>query len=275
MSNKFLLSIITINYNNIVGLEKTITSVKQQTYKDFEWIIIDGGSTDGSKELLESNQNWFSFWCCEKDSGIYNALNKGLKYSHGDYIQFLNSGDWLYSNDTLEHVVEIMSNHAFEADIYYGDTVLVNNEGKLNPYVFPDELGFFYFQYNNICHQSTFYKKNVFDDNPYDEGFSIVSDWAMNITLSLKGCIFKHIKEFIVYYDNNGKSSVANQEHHNERVAAFNKYVPQQLKIDIVRYYNNYYFSRHRRSTRWVIDKAITFAKWLDNILSKKEKHLN
>ena len=98
------LSIVTINYNNLSGLQKTIDSVLQQSFKDYEWIIIDGGSTDGGKELLEKNQNHFAYWCSEPDKGIYNAINKGLSHATGDYIQFLNSGDWLYDSTILEKV---------------------------------------------------------------------------------------------------------------------------------------------------------------------------
>ena len=90
------LSIITINYNNCDGLQKTIDSVIAQTWRDFEWIVIDGGSTDGSKELLEQYKEHFSYWCSEPDKGIYNAMNKGIAKANGDYLNFMNSGDAFY-----------------------------------------------------------------------------------------------------------------------------------------------------------------------------------
>ena len=95
------LSIITINYNNREGLKRTIESVVNQTFTDFEWILIDGGSTDGSKELIEQYSNRFSYWVSEPDNGIYNAMNKGLRAAKGDYLQFLNSGDRLYNAQSL------------------------------------------------------------------------------------------------------------------------------------------------------------------------------
>ena len=262
------LSIITINYNNLAGLKKTIDSVVSQTIKDYEWIVIDGGSTDGSKELLEQYQSHFAFWCSEPDKGIYNAINKGISHATGDYVQFLNSGDWIYESNTLEKAfTQIDSRY----DIYYGDMVQVNDGEKLNPITYPDELGFFFFPYNNICHQATFYRRTLFENNPYDETFSIVSDWAMNIKLLFEGCTFKHLNQNIVYYDNRGRSSETDQKHHIERTAAFKKYVPQQLNIDVTEYEKNYYFSRHRKSTRWIIDNAIRFSKWLDKALYKLE----
>lgn len=262
------LSIITINYNNLEGLKKTIDSVISQTFSDYEWIVIDGGSTDGSCELIEQNQNHFAYWCCEPDKGVYNAMNKGLSHAQGDYVQFLNSGDWLYEDSTLKKVLSQIDS---EYDIYYGDMVQVNDGDKLNPITYPDELGFFFFPYNNICHQATFYRRSLFVNNPYDESFSIVSDWAMNIKLSLEGHTYKHLNQNVVYYDNCGRSTSTDRKHHEERTAAFTKYVPQQLKVDVKKYEADYYFSRHRKSTRWIIDNAIRFSQWLDNKLSKLE----
>ena len=262
------LSIITINYNAVNGLRKTIDSVVSQSFKDYEWIVIDGGSTDGSRELLEQNRDHFAFWCIEPDNGIYNAINKGLRHATGEYVLFLNSGDWLYSETVLEKAFTHIDG---KQDIYYGDYVQVNDGGRLNPITLPEELGFFFFPYNNICHQATFYRRTLFENNPYDESFSIVSDWAMNLKLLFEGRTFKHLNQFIVYYDNQGKSSAANNKHHEERTAAFEKYVPQQIKIDLARYEKNYHFSRHRKSTRIIMDNAIRFAQWLDKLLSKKE----
>lgn len=263
------LSIITINFNNKDGLQKTINSVIQQSFKDYEWIIIDGGSSDGSEDVIKTHQSHFSFWCSEPDKGIYNAINKGLLHASGDYIQFLNSGDWLYNSTSLEKAFAQIDG---KYDIYYGDMVQVNDGGKLNPITYPDELGFLFFPYNNICHQATLYKRSLFDNNPYDESFRIVSDWAMNLKLLFNGSTFKHINQYIVYYDNQGRSSAADLKHHIERTAAFEKYVPQQIKIDLSNYEKNYHFSRHRKSTKFIIDYAIRTSQRLDGFLSKVEK---
>lgn len=89
------LSIITVNLNNCDGLRRTIDSVVSQTFTDFEWIVIDGGSTDCSRELMEQYKDHFAFWCSEPDNGIYNAMNKGIVHANGEWLLFLNSGDWL------------------------------------------------------------------------------------------------------------------------------------------------------------------------------------
>ncbi len=263
------LSIITVNLNNCEGLRRTIDSVISQTFVDYEWIIIDGGSSDGSKTLIEQYVDRFSYWRCEQDNGVYAAMNKGIAHASGEYLQFLNSGDWLYDANTLEHVFHQVDG---KSDIYYGNMVQVNDNDRLNPISYPDELGFFYFPYGNICHQATFYRRTLFDGNPYDESFSIVSDWAMNMKLLFIGVTFKHLNQTIVYYDNTGRSSEANEKHHIERTAAFDKYVPQQIKNDLKHYEQIYHFSRHRKSTRWIMDHAIRFCQWLDRMLQKKER---
>ena len=147
MEQNTRLSIITINYNNLSGLHKTIDSILSQSFKDYEWIVIDGGSSDGSKELLEKHIEHFAYWCSEPDKGIYNALNKGLKYANGNYVQFLNSGDWLYENSTLE---KAFTNIDGKYDIYYGDNIQVNENNSLNPYTYPDELGFLFCDFSLI-----------------------------------------------------------------------------------------------------------------------------
>src|SRR4051812_40720498 len=120
-----LLSIITINYNNRAGLELTMKSVFGQTWTDYEYLVIDGGSDDGSREYIESNARKLKYWVSEKDAGIFNAQNKGAKKSSGNYLLFLNSGDVLASADVLEKY----SRHFGSHDLVYGD-LLVEKDGE-------------------------------------------------------------------------------------------------------------------------------------------------
>src|SRR6478735_1115877 len=117
--SKIQLSIITINYNNLQGLQKTIESVVSQSFKDFEYIIIDGGSTDGSKVLIEKYSESITYWVSEKDNGIYPAMNKGIQVANGEYLLFLNSGDWFYENTTLSMAIPMLR----PFDIVYGNTM--------------------------------------------------------------------------------------------------------------------------------------------------------
>ena len=115
------LSIITVNLNNRDGLQKTIDSVVSQTFKDYEWIVIDGGSTDGSKELIEQYADHFTDWVSEPDKGIYNAMNKGIGMASGEYIQFLNSGDSLVSGHVVDQMSEALVNNGFPPLLYQID----------------------------------------------------------------------------------------------------------------------------------------------------------
>lgn len=164
------LSIITINYNNKDGLQKTIDSVICQTWRDFEWIVIDGGSTDGSKELIEKYQDYFAYWCSEPDKGVYNAMNKGIAKAKGEYLLFLNSGDSLYDKDVLQKVEEVHSH----ADIISGQAVRMDNNELLRHYRSSILMQLYL---DTLNHQGTFIRRSLFNDVLYDENLKIVSDW--------------------------------------------------------------------------------------------------
>jgi glycosyltransferase involved in cell wall biosynthesis len=151
------LSIITINYNNFIGLHKTILSVTSQLYKNFEFIVIDGGSTDHSIELIIQNESNINYWISEKDNGVYHAMNKGIKVAKGEYLLFLNSGDFFIENNILEKVFR--TNHY--ADFLCGRCA-INKNGTIVHITSPPEKHTFltYFQ-SGLNHQSTFIKKSL------------------------------------------------------------------------------------------------------------------
>ena len=190
------LSIITINYNNIIGLQKTIDSVIVQTWKDFEWIIIDGGSTDGSKELIEQYQQYFAYWCSEPDKGVYNAMNKGIAIAKGEYLNFMNSGDTFYSDKTLEG---IFCTH-FNEDMVYGDWIRIEKLGNVFIQA-PDKVSLDFFYSYNICHQAMFIKTDLMKVCGYDESFEIYADWARWIKMLWDNCSTKHIPMVVCYFD--------------------------------------------------------------------------
>ena len=194
------LSIITVNLNNCDGLPKTIDSVISQTFKDFEWIVIDGGSTDGSRELIELYSEHFAYWVSEPDKGIYNAMNKGMRVAQGEYLQFLNSGDCLKDSATLYDV--FFNFHG--GDIIYGDCAVrvsdtVQQEIHYKP-VFSLKL----LLDGSINHQSSFIKRKLLQDEPYDETLRIVSDRKFFIRKALEGKSFVHINRTISTFDING-----------------------------------------------------------------------
>ena len=198
------ISIITINFNDKIGLQRTFDSVFQQEFEDFEYIVIDGGSNDGSKELIEENADKISFWISESDKGIYNAMNKGIKAAKGEYLLFLNSGDHFYTEKSLS----IASQYLGVEEIIYSDlNVINNNEKKILKY--PKSLSLLHFIQSSLPHPSTFIKKTAFDQYGfYDENLKFVSDWKwFLLAICSQKATYKHIEEIISTFYMDGISS--------------------------------------------------------------------
>ncbi len=149
-------------------------SVFTQTFSDYEYIIIDGGSTDTSKQYISSQQDKLSYWCSEKDKGIYHAMNKGIQKATGEYLLFLNSGDYLYHKETLSQIAQYLEN---KIDIVYADLMLTDKTERLQNHIYPDKISLEYMLLNSIGHPATFIKKELFKDSLYSEHLKIVSDW--------------------------------------------------------------------------------------------------
>lgn len=221
-----LFTIVTINYNNLKGLKKTIESVLNQNFIDFEFIIIDGNSSDGSKELIESVSDRLSFWVSEKDGGIYNAMNKGIHASKGDYIQFLNSGDALANENVLEYIFKNIDETHGQYDFYYTDII---NQLNKNIHYYPNHLTFKHFFEFTINHQATFFKKELFEKyGGYSEHYKIVSDWEFYMKiLFLYNASYLHLSEPAVLFDfSDGISTSSNFTTlmNNERSDVFKKH---------------------------------------------------
>lgn len=249
------LSIITINYNNLEGLKKTAESVLSQTWRDFEWIIVDGGSTDGSKEYIESlarslsegtaidgvqwsvdrfslpgftasdmkgvfeestsfasspmvsNHSQRMLWCSEPDSGVYNAMNKGIVKASGEYLNFMNSGDCFCENSTLDKVFR----QGCDADVLFGDWFIqFSDYSELKK--FDIASGIYSLYVNNICHQAMFIRTLILKNKGYDESFSMLADWSRWIELYLADVSFEHIDLPICQYDMSGISNSSNYQ---------------------------------------------------------------
>lgn len=184
------LSIITITYNNLVGLRKTADSVQEQTVSDFEWIIIDGASTDGTKEYLAAMAAKLQITNCklqiisEPDRGIYNAMNKGIRSAQGEYIQILNAGDCLAATDVTERMLNALTEQTAKAgqpiDILYGNMLKVDGKGKLIGKSGYTEYSLRQFYSSTLNHDCAYIRRALFDDDHYglyDENLRIVSDW--------------------------------------------------------------------------------------------------
>jgi len=202
------LSIITINYNNLEGLKRTVESVVSQTWKDFEYIIIDGGSTDGSVEFLSENKRHFTYWISESDNGIYNAMNKGIAQATGVYCLFINSGDILHSNEVLFTAHKELHTE----DLICFDLIFRGDEDVKSTY--PDKINFSYFLISSLGHPSIFIGKNLFTNNKYDESLKVVSDWKFFLlTLFKFNSTYRKVNNILsIFYMDGVSSNPCNEE---------------------------------------------------------------
>lgn len=225
------LSVITINYNNRDGLRKTIESVVNQTWRDFEFIIIDGGSTDGSVEVIKEYSDSISYWVSESDSGVYHAMNKGIDVATGHYCNFMNSGDCFYNNKTLESIVDELGNES----IVYGNFMFSNGAS----YNISNILSFDYFYRKcRIHHQSSFIDTCLLKKYHYDEKYKISSDYKFWIqTIILDNCTYKFVDKIISLADNTGISMSNKALRMQEDEQCLKELIPARILLD----YQNLY----------------------------------
>ncbi|MBQ6156602.1 MAG: glycosyltransferase [Bacteroidales bacterium] len=217
------LSIITINYNNPDGLRRTIDSVAIQTTKDFEYIVIDGNSTQGDVEIIKEREFCIGYWVSEPDKGIYSAMNKGVRVAKGDYCLFLNSGDTLYSPKTVEEI----NNIDFDEDFIEGR--IITGKGMACP---PEKytLASYLYKRNNY-HQASLISRKLLLEYPYDEQLRIASDMKFNIeVLIVHNCSYRPIDIVISNYEPGGRSVTV--EHTEEVQSIYNAFFPPRVMED-------------------------------------------
>lgn len=215
---KKLLSIITVNLNNVDGLRQTMESVKNQSADFYEHVIVDGGSKDGSKDLIEDYALYnrrCTYWVSEPDCGIYNAMNKGIDHATGDYLLFLNSGDYL-NIEILQEVKEYLNG----TDLVYGNLCISDENGireecyKNPPFSTADIIDPTFY----LPHPATFINRRLFSGRRYDENLKIVSDWKFWLEcLFFDRCAAKHINRAITVYNMEGVSAKNLPLVHKER----------------------------------------------------------
>lgn len=207
------LSIITINYNNAEGLKKTLESVAVQTYTDFEYIIVDGASTDGSVDIIREYENQLHIthstihllWSSEKDNGIYDAMNRGIRKAKGEYLLFLNSGDYLVDESVVGRIVPEFG----KADIIQGNVFLDNVGGELRRGYGKSDLSFIEVYEGKFLHQATFFSGSLFEEyGMYDETVKLGGDTFFYLkALGLGSASFLYIDQMISVFMSNGLSS--------------------------------------------------------------------
>jgi glycosyltransferase involved in cell wall biosynthesis len=197
------LSIITVNLNNREGLAKTMESVFSQSFVDYEYIVIDGGSTDGSVDLIKQHQHRLAYWVSEPDKGVYNAMNKGIAIAKGDYLGFMNSGDCYVSNVLLQ-----VFDKQHNADVLYGDQYFIKENNRRKLKTKPQHLTRFSFFWGSLYHQSSFIKRSLFDNDAYNEGLKINADAEFFLRkIIIEKCSYQHVGMAICEFDTSGISS--------------------------------------------------------------------
>lgn len=216
------ISIITIVYNNVRDIEYTIRSVMKQTYANIEYIIVDGFSTDGTLDVIEKYREEIAILISEKDNGIYDAMNKGLNVATGDYVLFLNSGDELYEDMTLEKVFSSADN----ADVYYGETKLVDEERNIlgdRRHKAPKRFNWKSFRYGmSICHQAIYVKRSIAE--PYDLQYKLSADIDWVIRAAKKADKIVNVNQYVAKYLVGGMSQQRHKQSLQERFQIFKKH---------------------------------------------------
>jgi glycosyltransferase involved in cell wall biosynthesis len=216
---------MTINFNNAFGLRKTIESVVTQTFSNYEYIIIDGGSNDGSADVIKKNSDIISYWVSESDKGIYNAMNKGIKAARGEYLLFLNSGDSLID----ENILSIVFSRNHTEDFLYGDCMVLDNEtGNNSIWKKPEVLDWSNAFTVMLNHQSMFIKRDLLTEEKYNETeYKIIADWAHWFKhIYINNASYYYLNRVISLYDTSGISSQAdgNMKMYEDKIKFYIKY---------------------------------------------------
>lgn len=220
-------SIITINYNNKRGLFDTMNSIINQSCNDYEYIIIDGGSTDGSTDVIKEYESHITYWISEKDKGVYHAMNKGIAQAHGDYCIFMNSGDCFYN----EHVLESVANKYLTEDIIVGN--VINEVGTIMSPQSLRDISLYHFYSAAIPHQGAFIRTQLLKMNPYDESLRISADWKFFLkTIIMDNCSFIYISDIIAIYNTEGISSRNPTLMRKEKDQILSELFPPRLLLD-------------------------------------------
>jgi len=216
------LSVITIVYNNVRDIERTVLSVLNQSYSNIEYLVIDGASNDGTLAVLKQYESQITKLVSEKDKGIYDAMNKGLSLATGDYVLFMNSGDEIYSPKTVENLFA----SADEADIYYGETEMYDDAWKsLGPrrHKAPEHFTWKDFKYGmSISHQAIYIRRSLTE--PYDLTYKLSSDidWILKATKKAKKIV--NVNAYVAKYLVGGMSKTKHRQSLEERFSIFTKH---------------------------------------------------
>ena len=241
------LSIITINYNDAIGLQKTLNSTLTQSCTDFEHVIVDGASPDNSVEVIEKYATEASAkgikvtWISEKDKGIYNAMNKGIKMASGEYIEILNAGDILASDEVVEKMYAALEEKNYP-ELLYGNMIKVSADGKVIGKSKETPYSFHNYFVSTLNHDCTYIKRSLFGEDRYglyDEELKIVSDWKWYTEAIGLGTVYPvYVDIDVTIFDATGISETNLVKRNEERARVLKEITPPAVWED----YNQHSF---------------------------------
>jgi glycosyltransferase involved in cell wall biosynthesis len=210
-----ILSVITIVYNNVNDIERTMLSVIDQSYAGIEYIVVDGLSNDGTLEIIKGYEKHIAKLISEKDEGIYDAMNKGLAAATGDYVIFMNSGDEFYELDTVAEVFAMVD----DADIYYGETEMIDANGQSlgrRRHKAPKQFTWRSFNYGmSVSHQAVYIKRELLE--PYDRRYQLSADIDWIIRAAKKANKIVNVNRYVAKYLVGGMSKTKHRQSLAER----------------------------------------------------------
>jgi len=268
------ISIITVNYNNAAGLERTMASIFSQTFTDYEYIVIDGGSADGSRQLIERFADKIDHWVSEKDAGVYNAMNKGIEKATGEYCYFLNSGDHLWRPDSLE---KFFAQGPTE-DIVYGNMI---QEGSNNIEHGLRQITFYDLFIGSIYHQSAFIKRSLFGAiGLYKEEYKVVADWEFFLkAIFIHNCSTRYIDVDLAMYEIGGLSFRDLEANLRDRRLILDSYfprlVPDYLDYDKLKrsnYIGIYRWVENSKPAGAVLGSILGISRWVRFRILKQKR---
>jgi glycosyltransferase involved in cell wall biosynthesis len=243
------LSVVTIVYNNVKDIERTMLSVLNQTYPNIEYIIIDGQSTDGTLQIISQYENRIAKLISEKDEGIYDAMNKGLNAATGDYVIFMNSGDEFYEPTTVQEVFATSP----DADIYYGETEMINDERQSlgqRRHKAPKQFTWRDFKYGmSISHQAIYIRRSLTE--PYNRKYQLSADIDWIIRAAKKAKIIVNVNRYLAKYLVGGMSKTKHRQSLQERCDIMKEYygfVPTVFNHFVIAFNLGWYWLKNKRT---------------------------
>ena len=244
-----ILSVVTIVYNNVKDIERTMLSVLNQTYADIEYIVVDGLSNDGTTDIIKRYEGRITKFISEKDEGIYDAMNKGLVLATGDYLIFMNSGDEFFDIDTVAAVFA----SADDADIYYGETEMIDDSGQSlgqRRHKAPKQFTWRGFNLGmSISHQAIYIKRSLIE--PYDRKYQLSADIDWIIRAAKKAKKIVNVNRYVAKYLVGGMSKTKHRQSLAERFDIMKRHyglVPTVFNHFIIAANLGWYWLRNRRT---------------------------